>query len=481
MVNYPWSRKPKEEVKVEANLVPEEEPKVVRAIVSQMQSAGSSPSSTFAAQVKVFKKMPVIREAIVHGAMEICGLGIFTSDEKADAIKLPKAGSEVQWTAKQAVDFWNKENNLDEVVLSVAIELLAYGNSFWLITPDGLQPIPIDKIMRAVPVSPRIPIQQQYNLMMDGTYGSKVLPFGSFVHFRLNMTTSSCPLGSGCVAALIESYDTDIPSLIEVYNAIQVALRNGVGKWINPLEAWTLPELSDEQLGDKDEAGTVAHAIDNLPSSGKRITMNTDLKIQTSQARRDTGWDTVIQGVTDAVIMALGNPALKASVESGFTEASIRGAINLFRKKVVAARRQIQRTIEKLWSKVLSEYGFDAELSQIKLTFGPDEVEWTVPDLVNAFNAKLISAEEARAILREKARWKLEHKAPTPEVKQPEEEEKPTAKESAPQPIIVPTPNITITIPQPKKTKTTRKLVESGKNLSEEEITEVEYHEPDSA
>jgi hypothetical protein len=400
------------EPKRETNLVPETPTKIGVAIISTYQNAGSRPSSTFSEQVKVFDKDSVVHEAVIHSAMEIIGSGIFTMFNEQYALTLPNPNKE-QWNAKNAIDFWNSENNLDEKLLTVAIELVAFGNSFWKITPSGLQVIPIKAISRALPNNKDAPITEKYDLELVGSYNPSKIKWGEFVHFRANVTSSSAPFGTGFVAGLIESYDEDTPTLLETRNTIRTALKAGFAKFGNPNEIWSFKELADEALTGEDG---VAAKVKDLPDTGARLSVNTEASIITAQTRRDTGWDSWINQMADEFIMSLGDPSLKASIESGFTEASIKGSIELFRKKVQSFRRVIKRLVEKMWVPVLKEYGFDAVKAQVKLNFGAEEIEWVIADLLQAVTIQVISKDEARIILREKARWRLESQsAPKPE------------------------------------------------------------------
>lgn len=383
--------------------VPEEPTtKKGKVLISKMESYGSRPSSTFAAQVKVFEKDAIVRESIIHTAMEIIGGGFLTTFNEDYNVMLPKGEGEESWTAKEAIDFWNEENNFDEKALTIAIELVAYGNSFLYITPTGLKHINIEAVGRALPHKKKVPIIEEYDLELTGDFYSTTLKWGTFIHFRSNVTSSSDPLGTGVVSGLIESYDSDTPSLLEAHNAIRTSMKLGFDRFGQPNEIYSFLELDDPALEE------VEKKIKDMSHYGNRITVNTRADIVNSLPERVRGYDEWVKQEFDAFIMALGDPSLKASIESGFTEASIRGSIELFRKKVQSIRRVIKRLVEKLWSDVLTEYGFDPAKAQMRLDFGSDEVEWTMADLLNAVNSGKISDEEYRIMAREKAHWKLE-------------------------------------------------------------------------
>lgn len=374
-----------------------------KVIISKIQSYGSSPSSTFKNQVEVFEKDAIVRESIIHTAMEIIGGGFFTTFNEEYSVKLPKGEDEELWTAKEAIDFWNEENNFDEKALTIAIELVAYGNSFLYITPTGLKHINIECIERAMPSKKSVPIIEEYDLKLTGDfYGEKPLKYGTFIHFRSNVTSSSEPFGTGVVAGLIESYDTDTPSLLTTHNSIRASMKAGFETFGQPIQVFAFPELQDDKLEE------VAEKVKAMSSYGERITVNTKADIKSNVPERVRGYDEWVKQEFDSFIMALGNPSLKASIESGFTEASIKGSIELFRKKVQSIRRVIKRIVEKLWVDVLTNYGFDSALAEMRLNFGSEEVEFTATDILNAVEKQVITKEEARVMFREKLKWKLE-------------------------------------------------------------------------
>jgi len=389
-------------------------------IVSSQQSYGTRPSTSFAEQVKVFEKNAIVRESVIHEAMEIIGNGFMTSFNEDYKLVLPKGENGESWNAKEAIDFWNKENNFDEIILTVAIELVAYGNSFLYVSPTGLKLIDIKSVGRALPHKTSVPIIEEYDLELTGDFYGKVLKWGEFIHFRANVTSSSNPLGTGVIAGLIESYDGVTPSFLEAYNTIMGSMIAGFRNFGQPIQVFSFPELPNEDL---EGEGGVASKIRNMDYKGtRRIAVNTPAKIESNVPERVRGYDEWIKLTFDQFIMSLGNPSLKASVESGFTEASIKGSIELFQKKVQAIRRVIKRLVEKLWANVLTEYGFDSAKAQMKLSFGSDEIEWTAADLLNASNAGKISDEEFRVMAREKMHWKLEQDFKPPE-KKPEGEQ----------------------------------------------------------
>ena len=104
------------------------------------QSYGVRLKTSFKDQLTVFNEDPVIKESVLQFAQQVVSTGIFTTGDDYP-MELPRPssnGSGAKWTAKQCIDNWNKVNNLDGKILTIAAELDAFGNSFFNIV-DGFQ------------------------------------------------------------------------------------------------------------------------------------------------------------------------------------------------------------------------------------------------------------------------------------------------------------------------------------------------------
>lgn len=396
-MRFPWSKK-------EINLVPNQpQPRVVQALLASTESAGVTPSTSYVDQVEVFEKVPLVREMVIHSAMEIVGSGMFTTAQGDLTLKLPINGKG-SYDAKGAIDFWNEMNDLDEKMLTVAIELVAYGVSVFYKTDNGIKSLDIKTLQRAIPSEKGVPMSEKFDLVLCGRYAGQTLKWGEFIIFRANVTSSSFPLGTGVIKALIETYGENEFSKLDILFTIENATLKGFRRFGQPVE-FIHPDTPDADMT------AVNDQVKKLKDGGGRIITNIPVGITSNMPPKTEGYEGWRKDEVDSFIMCLGDPSLKASVESGFTEASIRGSIELFRKKVNSFRRAIKRGTEQLWKQVLVTYGFDPDVAQVRLEFGADLIQWTVPDLAKMVEDKVVSPEEARVILREKAGMKLEDKA----------------------------------------------------------------------
>lgn len=386
------------------------------------QSYGVRLTTSFKDQLDVFNKDPIIRESVNQFAQEVISTGIFTTANEKYTVKLPN-GPNGNWTAKECVDQWNKERNLDNKVLQIAVELVAFGNSFW---NKELLGIPIQAIDRALPKSKLVTIREKYNLKTTGYYGMKTIPFGTFVHFATH-PTGYAPFGSGIMLGIVASPDNNVPSLWEIRKSLRKSMKEGFEKFSFGNELWVFDGLADDKIE------KLGKEIVAMKSTGQRIATNVKGNIQLAVPQRTQSYDKWIDQTHHEFLMALANPSLKLGLEQGFTKSTAEAAREMFAYKIESIRRVIKREIEALWVTVLQGYGFDGEKAEVKLHFGSQEIEYETIDLFRAVELQLITKDEARLILRENMKWRLEETLPE-QPPEPKEELK-EAKEKIPSEI----------------------------------------------
>lgn len=376
------------------------------------QTYGVRLKTSFKDQLTVFNEDPVIKESVLQFAQQVVSTGIFTTSDEYP-IELPKPsnnGSGAKWTAKQCIDHWNKVNNLDGKILTIAAELDAFGNSFWNIV-NGLAYIPIQSIDWALPSEKTIAIHTKYDLKTTGDYGTKTLPFGDFIHFTSNII-GLAPFGSGILYSLIQIPNASIltgkavPSIYELRKAIRASMKEGFEKFSFANELWSFEGLSDTKTKE------VGEKLTEMSSTGQRIATNVKGDIKIAVPQRTATYDQWIKTMEDEFLMALANPSLKLGLEMGFTKATAEASLKMFESKIESLRREIKRQIENLWGHVLTESGFDPDKANMKLHFGSPETEYETADIWKAVEDQVITREEARLILRESVKWRIE--SPTP-------------------------------------------------------------------
>lgn len=390
------------------------------AVVSPIyQSTGVRPSTSFLNQLTVYREDPVIHEAILQMAQQIISTGFFVTGNESYTATMPTGPKGRAWSAKEAISYWNKLNNLDEKGLQIAIELIAFGNSFWNITQDGFTNIPIEAVQQALAVNETTSIREKYFIELTATYGGKKIPFDEFAHFHTEPIGNG-PMGSGIILGLIATPeavdDVEVPSLYEIRKSQRASMKEGFRKFSFGNELWTFEGVPDGVPASDGVEATGIYALGDklrdMPTTGQRIATNVKGNVILALPQRTQSYDKWIEQTENEFLMALANPSLKLGLEQGFTKATAEAARVLYEMKIMAHRRIIKRHIEAIWAKVLAKLGFDSDAADMRLNFGSQEIEYTPADLLAAVDKRIISADEARHILQKQMKWDISEKAP---------------------------------------------------------------------
>lgn len=427
------------------------------------QSYGKRLTTSFKDQLSVFNKDPVTKQSVVRIAQEVISTGIFTAINEDYKAALPTGPDGLKWTAKECLDYWNKEVNLDAKILQVAIEIVAFGNSLWHTQNGGLDNIPIQAIRRADPRTKKIPIQKEYNLRLTHAYGAKVLRYDSFIHFRTNIT-GNAPFGSGIVEGLVAKPNNTTPSLWEMILSTRKFMDEGFRKFSFGNVYISFEGMPDDKIEEYNKK------VQSMKSTGERLLTNVKTDVKLDLPERTQSYDKWIeQTYKEYYYVTSGGITPETQYTTKATAQAVREA---FKMRINSIRRIIKREIETLWIGVLNGYGFDGEKANARLQFASEDVDYKVEDIYRAYELKIITIEEARKRLRDDMKWPLEDKLPevVEEVPAPL-----VAKESTVAPLVIPAPNVIVNMPHPTKTKTTKTLKESKDGVVETETKEIEY------
>jgi len=390
------------------------------------QAYGVRMDDSFASQVKVYREDPVVGESIRQSAQEIISTGIFTTIDKEYKTDLPTPDGKGRWTAKEAIDVWNRDNDIDTKVLQMAIEIIAFGNTFWNITTGGFVNVPIESIEKAKIHKKGVPLREQYNLETTAVFGSKTLKFGEFVHGAMEKIGKGALGTGGIIQGLIKVPDAigdlKVPSLYEIRKAVRASMKEGFVKFSFGNELWYFEDMSDEKLTE------ISEDIEEMGSTGVRIVSNKKGDIRLAVPQRTQSYDKWIEQVHFEFLMALANPSLKLGLEQGFTKATAEAARELYEMKIAAARRIIKRMLEGVWRKVLDKLGFDGEAANPRLHFGSQDIEYVTADVFAAVDKRIIKRSTAQAILRKYMKWEI------PDDDVPDEKPEPAAPAPVPGP-----------------------------------------------
>jgi hypothetical protein len=329
----------------------------------------------------------------------------------------------------EVVDKFNEKANLDAILIVAAIEVVATGNHFWLIgdlenktvsdSERPIKPIPLTAIesIELAYLHPQIKIHNQvksYNLR--SSWGGGQLNPERVVHLRWNPVNNS-PFGYGVIHSLLDEaniHGTARESYLAMKWKIEQQSIDIHQKYAGPDQLWILPKAKAE------DAANLKALLKSRPKEGARFVFSgQDGDIKSAPIDPRAGFSYIVDHIMNQNYLGLETPLAKALTTPGFTEASIRGAIELHEPVIFAMQRLIKREVEKLWSLVIAEAGFDPAQAHARLNWGtPETPEILVADMLKAAELGLIRPEEFRknAV---KFGWELWDKEPeeTAEVK----------------------------------------------------------------
>lgn len=358
--------------------------------------------------VTTFWDDPILRESVQNFAEQVVSTGFYLTANPEYQLEI---------NGRKAIDVikeWCDRNNIDVKLLEIAVELRAFGNSFWRIDEQyGFVKIPIEAVWRAVAIDSTTPLQVKYNIQLVPLYGSKIIPWGEFIHFRINVTGYRAPFGIGLIHSLltkpVDSDGNTAPSIYDIRLQCRRSLHEGFRKFSFGNVYIGLPGMSNEDF----EEQKIAEKIAKMSTTGNRIVTNTDVKVQTEIPQRTESYDMFIKTMQDEFYMSLGDPTIKLGLEKGFTKSTAIVAAEFFKNKIVQYRKCIKQQFEDLFKEILNKLGYDGEKAEVKFNFGPEEApKYTAKDVFTAVQMKVIGRKEARRLLSEYLKWDLPPEEP---------------------------------------------------------------------
>ena len=388
------------------------------------QSYGIYQVPTFAEQVNILWNDPVVKEAITMFAEQVVATGFFLTSNEDYKLRLgPK-----RLSALEVIKQWCDDNNIDLKLLEIAIELKAFGNSFWRIDDLGFVKVPIESVWHMVRVETDIPLQERYNVQLVPIYGGKVLPWNQFMHFRVGITGYHAPLGQGVIYSLlakpVDSQGNVAPSVYDVRLNHRRSLDQGM-KNFSFGNVWIgVPNMSNEDFERKDEktGNTISDDVANMSPTGNRVITNTDVKVALEVPERTQSYDSFIKDQRNEFFMSLADPTLKLGIEEGFTKATSETASEFYKFKISTMRRTIKEHFEDLFKQILDKLGYDGREAGVQINFGPEETaEYAIADIFAAQAQGIISKQRAVYLLSKYHKWDIDVESNDTELKEEEE------------------------------------------------------------
>lgn len=308
--------------------------------------------------------------------------------------------------AKDAVDSFCEEVNLDGLLHDMAVRLIACGNDFWLrLTPDKLVEfvrMPVDaveKIKLTTIEGFKIPYKTESYLLKssyrDG--GDGALKPDAVLHWNVNQNFNS-GFGVGLLQVLLHTLtvgNDKRPSFAWMKAKIEKILPNIFVKYAGP-------DVVVQAEGMKDESfKKYETAVKNRPEEGQWLFSGAkNVSVHPVSIDPRARFEYYIDHMVNQFYLGCETPLPRLFSTPGFTEASARAALELQDMLIDPVQRMIKRRVEReVFAVVVAQAGFDAVKAGVRLNWGSQETpEISAADLIAAATAPvpLIRPEEFR-------------------------------------------------------------------------------------
>jgi hypothetical protein len=325
-----------------------------------------------------------------------------------------------QEKAKEAVDNFCTETNLDEMLHEMAIRLIACGNEFWLkLTPEKLAEfvrMPIDAVDRiklsSVPTL-RIPYKSEaYTLRCKycKDVGQDLKP-EVILHWSINSIYNT-GFGVGLLQVLLHTLTqgTDKrPSYAWMKAKIEKIMPKVFEKYAGPDVLAVLPNADaatiqkfENAIKNRDEEGVW------LFYGGKeKAVQGTNVFPVTIDPR--ARFEFYIDHMINQFYLGCETPLPRLFSTPGFTEASARAALELQNMLLDPVQRMVKRRVEReIFTPIIKQAGYDPAAAQVRLNWGNQETPaLTAADLIAAADKGLIRPDEFRKNAVKTLGWEL--------------------------------------------------------------------------
>lgn len=314
--------------------------------------------------------------------------------------------------AEELIDIYNRSVNMLGLARSWARDLWGFGNAFTLI-PQGnvLYPryIPTTYVERIYRGEERdwIPTARyKVGYQFIAQCGGKIIKPSDMVHLLWN-TVNDEAFGRGiiqrlCLRMPLGGGDTRIEPY-KIAGKLQQAMIEQFEMFSSPNELWNFPRI------DKNKLIAFDKKVKNLPRTGSRLTSNVEnATARPVVAQRARGFDMYVKYLSDMYVIGTQTPATKFLTAEGFSEASIREIRRIMQPQIVGMQKFIKHSIEEMfWKPVLEKFGFDPDVSRVRLiwetakVFEPEMMLRMLPFLIRMVENQSLKAPEFRRILRD--------------------------------------------------------------------------------
>jgi len=340
----------------------------------------------------LYERDPTCKASVDLLAASSVGMGFYTTvNEEYERAK----------EAKEVVDKFNEDVNLDRLLNNMARRLIACGNDFWLkLTPEKLQDLhrlPIDaveKIEQSILQSDGLKIPYKVDgFKLKHDYGGKVLTPDVIIHWCFG----DSGFGTGILQVLLHTLTINSdkrPAYAWMKSKIEKIMPKIFEKYAGPDVLAHLPEAKDPTIQKFEKA------IKDRPEEGAWLfyTGKHEAKVMPVTLDPRARFEYYIDHIINQFYLGCETPLPRLFSTPGFTEASANAALNLQGMLINPIQRYIKRQVERdIFDVVLVQTGFDPAKAQVRLNWGSPEVpEVVMADMLKAAELGLIRPEEFR-------------------------------------------------------------------------------------
>ncbi|MCW4029510.1 MAG: hypothetical protein NWE92_07675 [Candidatus Bathyarchaeota archaeon] len=352
-----------------------------------------TPSIPLADVIKLYERDPSCKSSVDLLAASAVGSGFYTTinDDYEKAAQ-----------AKQVIDNFNENVNLDALLGDMARMLIACGNDFWLkLTPQNTQNLhrlPVDAVER---------IQQSYlddkvlkvpykieGYKLRQTYGGETLSQDALVHWRINCLDYS-GYGTGVLQVLLHSltfHGDKRPAYAAMKARIERIMPKIFEKYAGP-DVLALLERADD-----DTIAKFQQAIKTRSEEGAWLFYNGKGSIQPVSIDPRARFEYYVDHIINQFYLGCETPLPRLFSTPGFTEASANAALELQNMLIQPIQRYIKRQVEReLFDTILLQAGLSPSQAQARLHWSPYKTQQpSLTDLLQAASQGLIRQEEFR-------------------------------------------------------------------------------------
>jgi hypothetical protein len=364
-----------------------------KAVKPAKQQTGETPQVTFQQQIDAYLTDAAVRSFVDVLAMQAVGMGFYTTCA---------SDYEMAQEAKDIVDKFNEENEIDDLLQVTAREIVATGNGVWQLFEPGK----LKKVLRVPILSFERIITNEFLTFEEtdwsrqkglklgykqvNNYGGKLIAPERLLHFRWNPVDGS-GWGLGVCQILLAQYswrewDANTnqyitrrrPSLFEIKAKLDTDLIEIFEKHAGPIEAWVAENKAAAQKIESELAKTPKYG-------GKLVTMG-KLEIKTPPLEARSRFESYVEYLWNQFCLGGQTPLPKLFTTPGFTEASANAAIDIADRLVLPIQRLIKRNLEKLWRQVIiaENPNIDPRKAAVRLNWGaPETPELKLEHIVN--------------------------------------------------------------------------------------------------